>query len=83
MENKDMMQVPYIVYEQAEVRHERTVKRLVWALVISIVLIFASNMAWLWYESQFEYVGESVEIEADDGNANYIGNNGDINNGTN
>lgn len=78
-----MEQIPYIVYEQAEVRHERTIKRLVWALVISIILIFASNGMWLWYESQYTYTETSVELESEIGNANYIGNDGEINNGTN
>ena len=35
--------VPYIVHESAQARNERTVKRLVIALIIAIALIFASN----------------------------------------
>ena len=75
-----MEQIPYIVYEQAEVRHERTIKRLIAALIIAIV---ASNGAWLYCWMQYDYVETetSVELESDEGNANYIGNNGVINNG--
>lgn len=60
MENKKTEQmpqaVPYIVFEDAMVRHERMVKRLVIAIVISIMLLCASNMAWLWVWSQYDTV---------------------------
>ena len=78
-----MEQIPYIVYEQSEVRHERTIKRLIVALIIAIIAIVASNGAWLYCWMQYDYVETetSVELESDEGNANYIGNNGVINNG--
>lgn len=78
-----MEQIPYIVYEQSETRHERTVRRLIIALVLSIVLIFASNGLWLYYWMQYDYVETTVELDGGEGNANYIGNDGEINNGTN
>ena len=60
MENKKTEQmpqaVPYIVFEDAMVRHERMVKRLIIGIVISIVLLFASNMAWLAMWSQYDTV---------------------------
>lgn len=71
--------VPYIVYESSEARHERIEKRLIIALVISVVLLFVSNGLWLLYESQYET--ETVQIDSHEGNANYIGNDGDIING--
>ena len=79
-----MEQIPYIVYEQSETRHERTIKRLVIALIIAIILMFASNGLWLYCWMQYDYSTESsVEVESEDGNANYIGNNGVISNGEN
>lgn len=79
-----MEQIPYIVYEQSETRHERTVKRLILALIIAIILMFASNGLWLYCWMQYDYSTESsVEVESEDGNANYIGNNGVISNGEN
>lgn len=85
MESDEIMQVPYIVYESAEAKHERTVKRLVMALVVAIALIFLSNALWLNAWMQYDYVGsdESSEITVDagEGTANYIGNDGDITNG--
>lgn len=87
MDNKDMMQVPYIVYEQSEVKHERTIKRLIVALIIAIIAMVVTNGAWLYCWMQYDYgytdVEKSVELESESGNANYIGNNGVINNGEN
>lgn len=74
--------VPYIVFEGEQARHERTVKRLVIALLISIALMFASNMAWLWFFNQFDYESEAVTINSqEEGNASYMGGNGVIDNG--
>jgi hypothetical protein len=83
--SNDVMQVPYIVYESAEAKHERTVKRLILALMLAIGLLFLSNALWLNAWMQYDYVGtdESSEITVDagKGTANYIGNDGDITNG--
>ena len=76
--------VPYIVHESAMARNERAVRRLVIALVIAIALIFASNAIWLYAWMQYDYTGEEsvVDVDAKDGMANYIGNDGDIVNGS-
>lgn len=76
--------VPYIVYESAMARAERHVKRLVIALIMALIMIFASNIAWLYVWNSYEYVGDSSEvtIDSDNGVANYIGQDGDITNGT-
>lgn len=50
--------VPYIVYEGAQAKNERTVKRLVIALIIAICLIFASNTLWLYAWMKYDYVSE-------------------------
>ena len=77
--------VPYIVHESAVARMERTTKRLVVALVISIVLVFASNIAWLYFWNMYDYESSTstqlVNVDGKSVIANYIGNNGDINNG--
>ena len=73
--------VPYIVHEGAVARLERVIKRM-WVLVLAlIILLCASNAAWIWYCNQLETV-ESWEItqENEGGNTNYIGNDGDITN---
>lgn len=81
MDNK--LEVPYIVYEGEQARHERTIKRLIIALVVAIALIFLSNAAWLLYISGFDVTDSSISVETQDGIANYIGQNGDITNGEN
>ena len=55
--------VPYIVYESEAARHERTVKRLLAALLITILLMVGTNMAWLWVFNQYDIVSEDVTIE--------------------
>ena len=58
-------------------------KRLVLVIVLCIVLMVVSNLAWLYVWNQYDYevVDESIELTTrHGGNANYIGNDGDINN---
>lgn len=76
--------VPYIVYESEAARHERTVKRLLMALLITIVLMVGTNMAWLYVFNQYDISSEEYTIEGNDNaNANYLesGTDGVINNG--
>lgn len=75
--------IPYIVFEGEQARHERTVKRLVLALLVSIALLFATNMAWLWFFNSFDIITETVTQDTDTGGLNaYVGGNGAITNGT-
>lgn len=59
---------------------ERMVKRLWIALIIAVVLVFASNAAWLYAWMQYDYVSYEA-VTSDGGDANIIGNDGDIYNG--
>lgn len=76
--------VPFVVYEAAQSRNERTARRLVTALVIAIALMFVTNAIWLYAWMQYDYSGEETEILVDgkEGIANYIGNSGVIENGS-
>ena len=61
--------VPYIVHESSMARMERQIKRL-WITVLAlIVILVATNGAWIWYESQFEEVNtvETYEANSDNG----------------
>ena len=76
--------VPYIVHESSMARMERQVKRGWIALIVAVCLLFVSNAAWLYAWMQYDYSSEEtiVDVNSDDGgNANYIGNDGDIVNG--
>lgn len=81
MEEKN---IPFVVYEAAQSRNERTIRRLVKALIIAIALMFVTNVIWLYAWMQYDYGGEETEILVDgkEGMANYIGNSGVIENGT-
>lgn len=73
--------VPFIVHEAAISRAERYNKRMCIALIIAIIFIFISNGCWLLFINQYNF--ESYDISTDGGgNANYIGKDGDIYNGT-
>lgn len=80
--DNEQMTVPYIVFEGSMARAERHIKRLVIALIVAVIMIAATNIAWLILWNSYEYVGETSEIHVNgEENANYIGNDGDITNG--
>ena len=85
--NEELKYVSQYTHEADMARGERSIRRLIVALIIAIVLIFASNAMWLYAWLQYDYVSEEtsttteIQLHADgDSNANYIGENGDINN---
>lgn len=75
-ERKPQEPVPYRVHTEDMARLERANRRMWIALILVIVLLCATNAAWIWYESQFEDV--VITQENDDGYNSYIGNDGDI-----
>lgn len=78
----DIATVPYFVYEAEQARSERRDRRHIIALLIAIALIFVSNMAWLISWNMYDYSDTTISLDSGEGgNANYIGNDGDINNG--
>ena len=87
MEEKSIVEaykepVPYIVYEGTMARFERTIKRLIIVVAIAIIMLFASNMAWLYAWNLYDYESSSIVVDSESkGNANCIGASGIINNG--
>lgn len=72
-------------WQKNEQRHENRENRYIGVIVLLIVLLVATNIGWLIYESQFETV-ETVEEynisqDAESGNNNSIINGGEIVNG--
>lgn len=65
--------VPYIVYEGAEARAERHIKRLIIALIVVVTMLFATNLAWLWVWQQYEVVDTEVTYSQDGEGTNVIG----------
>lgn len=81
MENKD---VPYVVHEGIVTRLERINKRLWILCIILIISLIGSNIAWIYYESQWQYVESTTTQEVDQsgsGDNQVIG--GDYNAATN
>ena len=81
--NEEMAVMPIAQHEKDQNRLMSIIKSLVVVIIVLIVLLVGSNIAWIAYESQFEVVEETttIEQENDSGDNNYIGNDGDINNG--
>ena len=76
--------VPYVVFESVQARNERHIKRLVTVIIILLVMLFATNIAWLWVWQQYDLEGYEVEMKSEgEGDAlyNYKGEDGDINYG--
>lgn len=84
MAEKEPVSVPFIVYESATEKADRQQKRLVVIIIILISLLFLTNAVWIIAWNSYDYVDDySVDLDAGEGgNANYIGNDGDIYNGT-
>lgn len=80
----DMAVMPIAQHEKDQNRLMSIIKRLIAVIVILIVLFVGSNTFWIWRDSQYEDVvtTEEIVVDADDnGNANYIGQDGNIYNG--
>lgn len=65
--------VSFIAFESMKATLERTIKRLWILAIVLIVLLFGTNAAWIYYESQWEVYETSVEAEqiTDGGGNNY------------
>lgn len=57
--------VPYLAYEDAIAMSERHIKRLIIIIGLLIVLLAASNFAWLHAWTQYDYCGEEVTTTQD------------------
>ena len=85
LENGALTAVPYIVHESDMARLERQNKRLLISSIVSNITLFAVIIAlivgFLSFFSQYEF--EEIELSSEGGgNANYIGEDGNIYNGS-
>jgi len=85
--NNDNIIMSRIAFERMQSKDERNDKWRNLTIIILIVLLVLTNAMWLWAWNQYDYVDtEEYSVDMDSGEGgdnNYIGNNGDINNGTN
>ena len=57
--------ISYLAYESTVAMMERTIRRLWVMCILLVVLLVGTNVAWLIYESQFEYFTDTTTIEQD------------------
>lgn len=55
--------VPYIVYESAMARAERTIKKLTIIAVVSLILMFIANIVWVFEWTQFDTISYTQDGE--------------------
>lgn len=76
---QDVVFIPYYIAEGMADRQALTIKRLWIMCILLIVLLVGTNVLWLWYESQWEYVEttetveQEIETEMEDGDFTVIG----------
>jgi len=71
-----MEQIPFIAFESALARLERTNRRLFILCIILILLLLATNLSWIYWENQFtttESTEVSQDIDTGNGDANITG----------
>ena len=83
MENENITEVdsvgpiPRYYHEAETARLERTIKRLFWALIMTILLLVGTNTVWIWYESQWEDTVVTQDVDTREGSA-YVAGIGDV-----
>ena len=83
MDNNENITMSRIAFERMQAKDERNDRWRNIIIIILIVLLALTNGAWLYAWNQYDYSStQTVDVDAKDGNANYIGGNGEINNGT-
>ena len=70
-----MAVMPIAQHEKDQNRLMGIIKSLIAVIVILIVLLVGSNVAWLVYENSFEdyVITQDVEQDADNGTNNFVG----------
>ena len=73
--NNDMAVMPIAQHEKDQNRLMGIIKSLIAVIVILIVLLVGSNIAWIVYENSFEdyVITQDVEQDADNGTNNFVG----------
>lgn len=80
-ETKTPATVPYQVLKDFKDTSTATIKRLWILIVILVLMLVGTNVAWLIYESQFETFEYSYDYQQDGQGTNIIGDGNDVING--
>ena len=87
MENNDMITMSRLAFERMQAKDEKNDRFRNITIIVLIILLVVTNAMWLVAWNQYDYVDTytddySVDLDSGDGgNANCIGNSGDIYNG--
>ena len=64
------------IFESALMKQERMNKRLFILNLVLVISLILSNIAWIYYESQWQYVESETSFEVEqEGDNNYVNNN--------
>lgn len=66
--------VPYVAHESDMARSERHNKRLWVVILVLIIALLGTNIAWIIYENSFDdyVIKQDVEQDADNGTNNFV-----------
>lgn len=82
METDDKIIMSKFAFERMQAKEERDNLWKNITIIVLAVLLALSNALWLWAWNQYDYYSEEITVDSDEGgNANYIGNDGNIYNG--
>ena len=79
---EEIAQVSLAAAESALTHLQEANKRLARLLALALILLAAILAGVLYFVTNYEIVSSDIKLEAYDGPANYIGNDGDIDNGS-
>lgn len=48
------------------------IQKMFWTIIILIVALVGTNLAWLWYINQYDFTTETVEQQAENGDNSSI-----------
>ena len=66
----EVKDIPYIAYESSQARMERVNKRLWIVILVLIVALVGTNVGWLIWENQWQYVDTTTvtqDVDSSDG----------------
>lgn len=79
MDNNDNIVMSRIAFERMQAKDERNDFWRNLTIIFLIILLVATNAMWLFAWNQYDYVDYAVDMDTGEGgDANYIGNDGDI-----
>lgn len=71
--------VPYVVFDDMVANYQWIIKKMVYALIVVVLLMFISNAAWLYSWMQYDYSSTETTVESDGNSvANYTGGDGGV-----